>query len=292
MATRTTRNQPFCWQEKSILRMLRKEFQGAELVKLRNLYLTLTEIHSDFNGKPIKFFTKTISTYSGLSKEWIPKGLSILESFDIISFRQLREGGEFVGKELIFTPERAKIPSKTVPGKAVNGQAVNGDSPHKKIINLLEDSTVLEDSMYKDKIVETDVSTSPADKSTEKPTGEDSLAYRGVMYAIAKIEKNFPRLSKSLNNKNAVKRYVTVFERLLKHYKREEIKKAIDFATDDDFWKYQFQAPSKLWKKDRDGIRYIDKFLIEANKTESIQPKRINPDDTWTPEYLRYQRQR
>ncbi|WP_462427634.1 hypothetical protein [Fusobacterium varium] len=49
------KKQPFCWQEKKILRLLRYNYNGAELQKLRNLYLTFTEIYSDFNGQDIKY---------------------------------------------------------------------------------------------------------------------------------------------------------------------------------------------------------------------------------------------
>jgi len=51
---RNIRKQPFCWQEKTVLRMLRKKYSGAELSKLRNLYLTLTKKQSDFFEVEIK----------------------------------------------------------------------------------------------------------------------------------------------------------------------------------------------------------------------------------------------
>lgn len=79
-----TRNQPFCWQEKKILRLLKKHFQKTELAKYRNLYLTLTEIDSDFNNQPIKFYYKTIAKYSGLSDKWIPQALQKLRELEII----------------------------------------------------------------------------------------------------------------------------------------------------------------------------------------------------------------
>lgn len=145
--TRSTRNQPFCWQEKKVLRCLKKYFVKSELAKFRNLYLTLTEIDSDFNGKPIKFYTKTIAKYSGLSTEWIPEALRKLETLHIITIVENRgEGGEFKGNELIFTPEnvldeKIKTPRKPVNGKPVNGEAVNGQT------GTLEDSIILEDSL-------------------------------------------------------------------------------------------------------------------------------------------------
>ena len=110
---RNTKNQSFCWQEKKILRLLRCLYDGKEHDKLRNLYLTLTEIYSDFNGRDIKYYTQTIAKYSSLSKDWIPKGLKIFEKLKVIQLVEERSKGKFKGKRLIFTPENI-IPDKTI----------------------------------------------------------------------------------------------------------------------------------------------------------------------------------
>ncbi|WP_294713239.1 hypothetical protein, partial [uncultured Fusobacterium sp.] len=125
--TRSTRNQPFCWQEKKILRLLRCRYEGKEHDKLRNLYLTLTEIYSDFNGKTIKYYTETIAKYSGLSKAWIPKGLKIFEDLKIILLVEEKDNGRFKGKSLVFTPENIdEMDAPTVKLKSSNGISVNG----------------------------------------------------------------------------------------------------------------------------------------------------------------------
>ena len=85
---------------------------------MRNLYLTLTEIDNDFNGKEVKYYTKTIHTYSGLSVDFIPKGLKELEQMGIIEIVKNREGGRFKGKNIIF---KGVLPPKTVTGLPVNG---------------------------------------------------------------------------------------------------------------------------------------------------------------------------
>ena len=110
---RNTKNQSFCWQEKKILRLLRCLHDGKEHDKLRNLYLTLTEIYSDFNGRDIKYYTQTIIKYSSLSKDWIPKGLKTFENLKVIQLVEERNKGKFKGKRLIFTPENI-IPDKTI----------------------------------------------------------------------------------------------------------------------------------------------------------------------------------
>lgn len=81
---RSTRKQPWCWQEKEVLRYLRNNYSGSELVKLRTLYGALTEIDSDCNGKDIEDYNKTIHNYSGLSIKWIPRGLKELQDMNII----------------------------------------------------------------------------------------------------------------------------------------------------------------------------------------------------------------
>lgn len=104
MNTRSTRNQPFCWQEKKVLRLLKEKFKGSKLAKLRNLYLTITQMDSDFNGKHINWYTKTISTYSGLSVKWIPTGLKVFENLNIVKINRNRDKhGRFQIGELIFT---------------------------------------------------------------------------------------------------------------------------------------------------------------------------------------------
>lgn len=145
--TRSTRNQPFCWQEKKVLRLLRQRFKGAELQKYRNLYLTITEIDSDFNGQDIKFYTKTVSTYSGLSKDWIPQGLKTFEELKLIKIIEDRENGKFKGKRLIFTPELIEeIPQKTVDGKTGNGKTINCKQDTSEDSIYLEDSNIQEDN--------------------------------------------------------------------------------------------------------------------------------------------------
>lgn len=86
---------------------------------------------SDFNSRDIKKYTKSISTYSGLSKEFIPQGLKKLKELGIIEIIADKENGKFKGKRIVFTPEKiqeieTKNTQKTVDGKTVNGELVGG----------------------------------------------------------------------------------------------------------------------------------------------------------------------
>ena len=141
---RSTKEQSFCWQEKKVLRLFRCLYVGKELDRIRNLYLTLTEIYSDFNGQDIKYYTETIAKYSGLSKGWIPKGLKILEELKVIELVEERSKGKFKGKKLIFTPENVEemekftreeeidneetIAEETVTGKTITGETITEET--------------------------------------------------------------------------------------------------------------------------------------------------------------------
>jgi ssDNA-specific exonuclease RecJ len=139
---RNTKNQPFCWQEKKILRLLRSQYYGGkEHDKLRNLYLTLTEIYSDVNGQDIKYYTQTIARYSGLNKEWIPKGLKIFEKLKMVQLIEDRDKGKFKGKRLIFTPENIEE-IKNLP----NTEKINDDNTVSEFLEPSEDISYLEDN--------------------------------------------------------------------------------------------------------------------------------------------------
>lgn len=147
MSTRIIRNQPFCWQEKKVLRLLQSSFEGMERAKMITLYTAITWMESDFNNREILYFTKGISTYSGLSKEWIPQGLRNLEKLGIVVISENRQkDGRHMGKTLAFTPENiTEMPPKAVSRKAVNRRGVNR-SP-----DTIEDSNDIEDSTDKEK---------------------------------------------------------------------------------------------------------------------------------------------
>lgn len=158
MATgRIFRKHAFCYQDKPALRLLRQHWKdghisASEHSKLRNLYLTLTEIESDYGQEEIEHFTKTIHAYSGLPREFIPSGLRFLEELGLCEVEEIRdEQGRFRGRvvKLLDITEKDDVQKsangssvsfcettqtqtndvrKTVNGKTVNGKTVNGKS--------------------------------------------------------------------------------------------------------------------------------------------------------------------
>ena len=137
---RSTKEQSFCWQEKKVLRLFRCLYVGKELDRIRNLYLTLTEIYSDFNGQDIKYYTETIAKYSGLSKGWIPKGLKILEELKVIELVEERSKGKFKGKKLIFTPENVEEMEKFTREEEIdNEETITGE--------IITEETIIEETV-------------------------------------------------------------------------------------------------------------------------------------------------
>lgn len=102
---RDIKKQAFCWQEKNVFRLLQKVFKGSQLVRHYTLYTVLTHMDSDFTGKQVKHYTKTIAKYCGLPLAFIPKGLKTLQTMGIIKIIQERERGKYKGKSIVFTPD-------------------------------------------------------------------------------------------------------------------------------------------------------------------------------------------
>jgi len=284
MATRSTRNQPFCWQEKKVLRLLRKKFNKSELVKMKSLYLALTEIDSDFNGKPIKFYTKTISTYSGLSVKWIPKALQSLKQYEIIEMVEERDNkGHILSRKLIFTPE--KLVEKPNSGKTYiriipNMPKPTVRKPASGQMLTLEDSSLKEDSFVGEekedgqngilpesvpeptnsKKIKSKIST----ENTKPPKTfpKDSLQYRIAEYFTKKICDRHPALADKLNKEVCLQKAAYEIDRCyrLDKFTFNQIGKIIQWALRDDFWCKQIQSVGYLRKTNKQGHRYINVF--------------------------------
>ena len=153
---RSTKEQSFCWQEKKVLRLFRCLYVGKELDRIRNLYLTLTEIYSDFNGQDIKYYTETIAKYSGLSKGWIPKGLKILEELKVIELVEERSKGKFKGKKLIFTPENIEEMEKFTREEEIDNEETIAEETitGETIIETIAGETITEETITGESIAE------------------------------------------------------------------------------------------------------------------------------------------
>ena len=162
---RSTRKQPFCWQEKKINRLIREIYKTnkVKMTKMLLLYSTLTEIDSDFNWQEINFYTKTIVTYSWLNIDIVPGLLKELENLNILKIIEKKNAWMFAWKELIFTPDNVIDPkaksnslkeaNSTVTefsgnGESDNGKSVTGNSSTGEV-GTLEDNIPSEDIINK-----------------------------------------------------------------------------------------------------------------------------------------------
>ncbi len=135
---RQIRRQPFCWQEKKVLRLIQKSFTGLKRAKTLLLYTTLTWLDNDFNGQPIRNYNNTLAERSGLDPHWIPKGIKYLIEMKIIEIRKRardEETGKFkqdgkTGAAILFTPEKATIHHNALFHNEVKPQ--RGKAQHKK----------------------------------------------------------------------------------------------------------------------------------------------------------------
>jgi hypothetical protein len=88
MSLRDTRNAPFCWQEKALLRQLRAYYSGDRLKRRTTafaVYLVLTEIASDQYGQAqATAFVKEIGDRLGASETTVKDYLRDFETLGIV----------------------------------------------------------------------------------------------------------------------------------------------------------------------------------------------------------------
>jgi hypothetical protein len=90
---RIFRKNPIAWWDKNVMRYLRSKYgkDKKTFILVRSVYLALCEIESDFNDKPVNFFTKTIGTYAGLSRETAGKYINLLIQEGLIKRYQIKD---------------------------------------------------------------------------------------------------------------------------------------------------------------------------------------------------------
>ena len=96
------RNVAHLWADKRVTRFFRKNFSKKDSKNLRAIYLALCEMESDFGeGQEIISFTKTLSTYSGISRDTLRPYLIALKKAKLIDYAQAQSnGGKFGGVSL------------------------------------------------------------------------------------------------------------------------------------------------------------------------------------------------
>jgi hypothetical protein len=90
---RIFRKNPIAWWDKNAMRYLRRKYGKVKktFALIRAVYLALCEIESDFSDSPISFFTQTVGTYAGTSRQVAGKYINMLEKDGLISKVRMRD---------------------------------------------------------------------------------------------------------------------------------------------------------------------------------------------------------
>jgi hypothetical protein len=258
MATRSIRKTPFCWQEKEVLRLIKNKFNGIERVKMLCLYQGLTWIDNDFNEQNIKYYTKTIATYTGLSKDWIPQGLQKLEKLSVISIYEDKSKGRFSGKVVAFTPQKAgKIPQETVTGQSVIGQPINGQS-------VIGQSDTLEESNIQEQInLQEQSSLKEKDISIycKNEFLQENNQTNEILNLFKSVNPSYQRLFSNITERKSL-------ERLIDKYGKEKIINIVTKLPDIITQPFapRITTPYQLEKKLGDLIIFIKQSSNKPNK--------------------------
>ena len=125
---RIYRENPIAWVEKPILRFLRKKYGKDKrlFVSLRGVYLALCEMDSDFTDTPITFFTETVGTYAGVSREVAGKCINLLIQDGLITKTRVQDEKtkQYLTGTYIQIKAFKSVPAVSAP---VPGIASNGD---------------------------------------------------------------------------------------------------------------------------------------------------------------------
>jgi hypothetical protein len=125
---RIYRENPIAWVEKPILRYLRKKYGKDKrlFVSLRGVYLALCEMDSDFTDTPITFFTETVGTYAGVSREVAGKCINRLIKDALITKTRVQDQKtkKYLTGTYIQIKSFKSVPTLSAP---VPGIASNGD---------------------------------------------------------------------------------------------------------------------------------------------------------------------
>lgn len=152
LKTRQFRENPFCWQEKKIFRFLKTKYEKKTLASRRSVYLALTEIDSDFGCNFIKNYTKTVSTYAGISRALTSKILKEFKTIGLIQLTILRDSkGHFTGRivellsgeKLLYIGGESPLSVKLTVGKMTHKKVITSLSENKEEDKNIQNSEIL-----------------------------------------------------------------------------------------------------------------------------------------------------
>ena len=101
------RNEETLWVDKKIIRFFRKTFNKANYKKLRNVYIAMIEIDSDFveeresETKAIHNFTEKLCTYAGMDQGTVTPIARIIKTMGLVDYGIKKGTTGIIGSYLI-----------------------------------------------------------------------------------------------------------------------------------------------------------------------------------------------
>lgn len=102
----------------------------------------------------------------------------------------------------------------------------------------------------------------------------------GFLRWIAKVMHYSIELRDITTNANKQKNYCNLYRKLRNQYSKDEIKAAVNYAVNNDFWRPNFLSPMKLEKTNKDGITYMNYFLSQSQLKRYEAEKNILNGDS------------
>jgi hypothetical protein len=109
---RVFRKQPFCWQEKTILRLIRQHCdEGSRTCMTLSVYMALSEVASNQGEEGKATISRsTIAQMAGISVRSVSTVLKDLESIGVITVKRRREGNVNLSSSYYLTQGAALAP--------------------------------------------------------------------------------------------------------------------------------------------------------------------------------------
>lgn len=128
---------PYAFQQKIVLRYIKKLYTGKSRVSALIVYNTLCWIISDFSKNDseteVRNWPKTIATYSGIGKDTAQRYIKELAEHGLINYERVRNpNGQWDNRKVILPSE---LPRAIITTSNADEQAVDGETIDSQIIS-------------------------------------------------------------------------------------------------------------------------------------------------------------
>lgn len=132
-------------------------------------------------------------------------------------------------------------------------------------------------------------SKSEEEKEKKVPLKKEKLSNEVIFPIVKKLSSYFPEdITKRLSRNDKLKWSETV-EKLIRldEYTKEQIERAVEIGRKDNFWKNNFLSITKLRKKDKQDVKYIQVFLnLDPEKKDDTGDGNYEHKPTEKPKWI------